>query len=191
MATAGNSINVPRNPANIGAAKNTLSMVVPMLSKHRKPVEQLMNSSECDSVSQRIVGGKQMVIGYSQTGTKRLEDVSVRGNEISHVAKAVTMQRAGDNTNDFAQHYTDAKQNKLNLFDDNRAIKPEVTNYFSKGFFRRGHLIPTDRILRALSAPSVSHDIWKQVYELHVGKTEEKRPDDYPVISHIEKILNV
>ncbi|MEM6377439.1 MAG: hypothetical protein AAF705_04445, partial [Bacteroidota bacterium] len=84
-----------------------------------------------------------------------------------------------------------ANQNKVDLRDENRAISPEVQNYFAYGFFRRRHLVPDDRILRALSAPGVPRAVWKQVYELHVRKTEEQRPHHMDIIPHIEKILKM
>ncbi|MCG8458341.1 MAG: hypothetical protein MI919_18850 [Holophagales bacterium] len=184
-------LTVPANPANIDDRSNELVQVRPEKSPGLDPDEALMNADECDSVSQKIVHGKEMIVGSSREGFETLGPVSARRGQINRLGKAVTAMQGGDSLADFARSYGDLGRDAPNLFDSSLPISTEVRSYFAPGFFRRSHLVPEDQVLRALSVPGVPRELWRQVYELHVGKTEDQRPFRPALINHIQKFLSV
>src|SRR6185369_11105424 len=185
------TLQVPRDPEHIDGNSNTLVQVVPERSPGIGGDEPLMDANECDSVSQRIVNGKEVVIGNAQEGPVLAGSVSAQWGEINHIATAIRGTGATQQVTDFPQKMQQAEQSFPNVYSPNLPISQDVESYLAAGLFRRKHLVPRDQILRALSLPGIPREVWKQVYELHVGKTERQRPETIVVLNYVNKFLQL
>ncbi|HEX3528210.1 MAG TPA: hypothetical protein VH988_14195 [Thermoanaerobaculia bacterium] len=190
-ANSSETLQAPRNPENIDGNSVTLVQVEPEKSPDVDVDEELMDANECDSVSERIVRGKKAVIGNAQEGLELAGSVSARQGDINYIATAIHGTRAREPLSAFPQKIQQAKSVFPNVNDTRLPISQEVRDYFAEGFFRRSHLVPADQILKALSLPGIPQALWAQIYELHVGKTEEQRPLAPYVLNHIKKVLRI
>jgi hypothetical protein len=189
-ADANETVQVPRDPKNIDDNTVTLVQVEPERSPDFVNEDELMDTNECDSVSQRIVQGKEAVIGNTQEGFELAGSVSARRGDINHVAKAIHGTNEDEPLDTFAQKVQLSKARLPDLYSLTLPISEEVQKYFAEGFWRRDHLVPSPSILRALSLPGVPKSLWDQIYELHVDKTEEERPTAGLVLAHIKRALH-
>jgi hypothetical protein len=183
------TVTVPRDPANPGPESHTLVQVRPEPNRQVNPTGPLMSAHECDSVSQEIVSGKNVIVGNTAEGFERTASVSVRGGEIADVARAAGRFGVGDRIADFANMRRQAEGERRSVWDSSIPITPRVRDYFAPGWLRRAHLVPETQVLRALSLPGVPDEALKQVYELHVRKAESQRPDRWSLLSYVESVL--
>lgn len=148
-----------------------------------------MDANECDSVSQSIVNGKEVAVGNAVDGVALTGSVSAQWGEINHIATALHETRTTDPVTAFPGRFRQAEQSFPNVHDASLPISRKVQDYFAEGFWRRKHLVPHPQVLRALSLPGIPDDLLAQIYELHVGKTEQQRPERIELLNHIEAFL--
>ena len=187
--TTTRTVTVPQDPVDPGPASHTLVQVRPEPNRAVNPDGALMDVHECDSVSEEIVKGKNVVVGNPEEGFASAGSVSARWGDINDIARAATGFDQGDAISDFAAKRRQAKDERPNVRDPALPVRDHVRDYFAHGWFRRSHLIPDVQVLRALGIPGVPQEALAQVYELHVGKTEEQRPDRYSLLSYVEGLL--
>lgn len=163
----GAKVTTPKNPTNPDGQTQDLIRVKPVKSPHIDPGAELMDTSVCTFVSERIVGGKHLVIGNKIGGEKVLGSVSTAdGNKFSRI-----LNRQDENNT--TEGFEDQWQNDVNPYIFNTGpISPEVNKYFKTGFFGIS-VRPSNRILRALSVEETPKGLWKQVYEIYDKKEAE------------------
>lgn len=163
----GAKVTTPKNPANPDGQTQDLIRVKPVKSPHVNPNEELMDTSVCTFVSERIVGGKHLVIGNKPGSEKVLESVKFSdGNKFGRVLNNL-------DENNTTEGFEDKWQNDVSPYTFyNGPISPEVHKYFKTGILGI-RVRPSDRILRALSVEGIPKELWKQVYEIYDQKSAE------------------
>ncbi len=182
----GATVTTPKNPTNPDGQTQDLIRVKPVKSPHVNPNEELMNASVCTVVSEKIVGGKHLVIGNKPGSQKILGSVKISDN---NKFGRVLNQLDENNT---TQGFEDQWQNDVNpyIFNDG-PISEEVYNYFKTGFFGIS-VRPSDRILRALSVDGIPKALWKQVYEIYdKNEAENNNLIEGDVFAHITGYLKI
>jgi hypothetical protein len=180
----GAKVTTPKNPANPDGQTQDLIRVKPVKSPHVNPNEELMDVSVCTFVSEKIVGGKHLVIGNKPGSEKVLGSVKLSdGNKFGRVLNQL-------DENNTTEGFEDQWQNDVSPYTfNNGPINEEVHNYFKTGFLGI-RVRPSDRILRALSADGVPKALWKQVYEIYNQKSAENNDSiEDDVFSHIKGYL--
>lgn len=180
----GAKVTTPKNPANPDGQTQDLIRVKPVKSPHVNPNEELMDASVCTFVSEKIVGGKHLVIGNKPGSEKVLGSVKLSdGNKFGRVLNQL-------DENNTTEGFENQWQNDVNPYTfNNGPISQEVHNYFKTGFLGI-RVRPSDRILRALSADGVPKALWKQVYEIYNQKSAENNDSiEDDVFSHIKGYL--
>lgn len=181
---SGSSVTVPKDPEHPGNETNKLVKVVPERSPHIKPQEQLMDHNVCTNVSSKITGGKILSIGNEFEGEKLVGKVM---NSLG-LNKTINSMDENSTLNDFSDEQE--KNNHASIvYNPPNFIKPEVAKYFENSTFSWKHLEPKPIILKALSLDGIPKKLWKQVYELHLGKSEEERPNEFEILDHINAYL--
>ncbi|MDF3026317.1 MAG: hypothetical protein K0S23_624 [Fluviicola sp.] len=163
----GAKVSTPKNPTNPDGQTQDLIRVKPVQSPHVDPRGELMDTSVCTFVSERIVGGKHLVIGNKVGSQKVLGSVSTSdGNKFGRILNQL------DESNT-TKGFEDQWQNDVSPYIlNNGPISQEVHQYFKTGILGI-HVKPSDRILRALSVEGTPKELWKQVYEIYDKKEAE------------------
>lgn len=180
----GAKVTTPKNPVNPDGQTQDLIRVKPVKSPHVNPNEALMDTSVCTFVSEKIVGGKHLVIGNKVGSEQVLDTVKVSdGNKFGRVLNQL------DESNT-PEDFEDKWQNDVNPYIFNTGpISEEVHNYFKTGFLGI-RVRPSARILRALSVDGTPKELWKQVYKLFdQEEAEGNRFLEEDVFSHIKGYL--
>lgn len=181
----GATVTTPKNPANPDGQTRDLIRVKPVKSPHVNPNEELMDASVCTFVSEKIVGGKNLVIGDKPGSEKVLGSVKLSdGNKFARVLNHL-------DENQTTEGFEDQWQNDVSPYVfNNGPISGEVNDYFKTGGFLGIRVRPSNRILRALSLDGVPKDLWKQVYEIYnQKKAENNKLIEGDVFAHITGFL--
>lgn len=163
----GAKVTTPKNPTNPDGQNQDLIRVKPVQSPHIDPGGELMDTSVCTFVSERIVGGKHLVIGNKVGSQKVLDSVSTSdGNKFGRILNQMDESKT-------TKGFEDQWQNDVSPYIlNNGPISPEVLKYFKTGLLGI-RVRPSDRILRALSVEGTPKELWKQVYEIYDKKEAE------------------
>jgi hypothetical protein len=163
----GAKVTTPKNPTNPDGQTQDLIRVKPVPSPHVDPGAELMDASVCTFVSERIVGGKNLVIGNKVGSQKVLGSVNTAaGNKFSRILNRMDESKTTKGFED--QWENDVSPHILNT----GPISQEVLKYFKPGILGI-RVKPSDRILRALSIEGTPKELWKQVYEIYNKKEAE------------------
>lgn len=181
----GAKVTTPKNPANPDGQTQDLIRVKPVKSPHVNPNEALMDTSVCTFVSEKIVGGKNLVIGNKPGSEKLLGSVKISdGNKFGRVLNHL-------DENNTTEGFEDQWQNDVSPYVfNNGPISGEVNDYFKTGGFLGIRVRPSARILRALSLDGIPKALWKQVYKLFdQEEAEGNRFMEEDVFNHIKGYL--
>ncbi len=163
----GAKVTTPKNPTNPDGQTQDLIRVKPVRSPHIDSKGELMDANVCTFVSERIVGGKHLVVGNKLGNQKVLGSVGITdGNKFSRILNQ--MDESGT-TKGFEDQFQDDENPYIF---NNGPIRPEVLEYFKTGILGI-RVRPSNRILRALSLDGIPKELWKQVYKIFDKKDAE------------------